>query len=274
MAVKASLQRLRRLSRRRSARTEEGAYVLDGSTLLGEALDAGVALIEVVAEPNCPDDLLARAEAAGAAITPVSSGALARAVDTVTPQPVAAIAALPELALDAALDGIGGDHVPLVLVLVGINDPGNAGTLLRSADAAGAQVVVFCDDAVDPYNPKCVRAAAGSLFRLGVVRSAAAEEVVATLGARGVQAVGTAVDRGTAYDAIDWTGPSAILLGNEAHGLDPDVAAGLEKLATIPMAGPVESLNVGMAGTLICFEALRQRRSANRLDGAGAPKAG
>jgi TrmH family RNA methyltransferase len=264
-----SMQRLRRLSRRRSARTADGAFVIDGPTLVAEALDAGVAVVEVVAEPGCPDELLDRARAAGAVVHRAATGTLARVVDTVTPQPVAAVAGLPPATPADAVARMG----PLALVLVGVADPGNAGTLLRSAEAAGAGAVVFCDDAVDPYGPKCVRSSAGSVFRLAVVREADGGAVLRALAAAGVPTVATLARGAPAYDEADLAGPVALVLGNEAHGLPPAAAAAVDAAVTIPMEGRTESLNVGMAGTVLCFEALRQRRArarahelGNRLD--------
>lgn len=277
-----SVQRLRRLSRRRSVRVEERAYVIDGPTLVAEAIDAGVEIEEVLAEPGANQALLDRAEAAGAVVRMVPDGVLARATDTVTPQPVAAVARFAE----RTVDGVLADLAPpeLVLVLVGVSDPGNAGTLLRSAEAAGAEAVVFCDDAVDPYNPKCVRGSAGALFRLRVVRSVASDEALAALGRRGIRSLGTVVRAGTPYDQVDLAAPTAVVLGSEAHGLAPGLADRLDLAVTIPMRGGAESLNVGMAGTIVCFEALRQRRAAgldatatttkNRLDGRPSTGAG
>ena len=268
-----SIKRLRRLSRRRSARTDEGLFVVDGPVLVAEALDAGVALVEVVAEPGAPEALLARAAAAGAAVHRAAPGTLAGATDTVTPQPVAAVASLGALSPADAVAAAG----PLALVLVGVADPGNAGTLLRSAEAAGAGAVAFCDDSVDPFGPKAVRASAGSVFRLAVVRSAGAAEMLAAVRAAGGSSVATAAHGGhPAYDAVDLSGragPVALVLGSEAHGLPAPVAAEVDTVVTIPMAGRTESLNVAMAGTVICFEALRQRR-ANRLDAPPAATAG
>lgn len=263
-----SLQRLRRLTRRRSARTGEGAFVIDGPTLLAEALVCGLPLLEVIAEPDAPDALLAQAEAAGAVVLRASAGALAKAAGTVTPQAVATIAALPA---DPPLT-----VAQLALVAVDLNDPGNAGTLLRSAEAAGVDLVVFAGDSVDPYNPKCVRAAAGSLFRLPVVRAVAGDAALAELRAAGVRLLGMVARGGTVYDHVDYAVPSAVVLGSEAHGLPTGVEASLDELVTIPMSGPTESLNVGMAGTIVCFEAQRQRRAraGNQLDGTPSPGAG
>jgi TrmH family RNA methyltransferase len=264
-----TIKRLRRLSGRRSARSAECAFVIDGPTLLRDALDAGVPLDEVVAEARCPADLLARAAEAGARVRSVDHGVLARVTDTVTPQPVAAIARFADVPPGTAAAAAG----PLALVLVGVRDPGNAGTLLRSAEAAGAGAVLFCDGAVDPYGPKCVRASAGSVFRVAVTRSGAAGEALACLASAGLGTVATVARGARSYDEVELAAPVALVLGNEAHGLPGDLAGRVERAVTIPMLGRSESLNVGMAGTILCFESLRQRRrrdqasdQGNRLD--------
>jgi TrmH family RNA methyltransferase len=264
-----TIKRLRRLSGRRSARSAECAFVIDGPTLLRDALDAGVSVDEVVAEAGCSADLLERAAEAGATVRSVDDGVLARVTDTVTPQPVAAIGRFADVAPGTAAAAAG----PLALVLVGVRDPGNAGTLLRSAEAAGAGAVMFCDGSVDPYGPKCVRASAGSVFRVAVTRSGDSGEALACLASAGLGALGTVARGARSYDEIDLAGPVGLVLGNEAHGLPADVAARVDRAVTIPMVGRTESLNVGMAGTILCFEALRQRRrrdqasdQGNRLD--------
>jgi TrmH family RNA methyltransferase len=264
-----TMQRLRRLSRRRSARTDEGAFVIDGPTLLAEALDAGVAVDEVVAEPGCPPAVLDRAAAAGAVVHRTREGMLARVVDTMTPRAVAAVARFGDVAAAEAARAAG----PLALVLVGVADPGNAGTLLRSAEAAGAGAVLFCAGSVDPYGPKCVRSSAGSVFRLVVARDLAAAEALAAVGEAGATTVATVARGAQPYDAVDLARPVALVLGSEAHGLAAGLAAAVDTAVTIPMQGRTESLNVGMAGTILCFESLRQRRARhggpeqdNRLD--------
>jgi RNA methyltransferase, TrmH family len=264
-----TIKRLRRLSGRRSARSAEGAFVIDGPTLLADALDAGVPIDDVVAEPTCPEELLARAAADGAVVRSVADGVLARVTDTVTPQSVAAIGRFADVAPAAAAVAAG----PLALVLVGVGDPGNAGTLLRSAEAAGAGAVLFCDGSVDPYGPKSVRASAGSVFRVAVTRSADAGEALACLESAGLRTVATVARGARPYDEDDLAGPVALVVGSEPHGLPEHVAARAMGAVTIPMAGRTESLNVGMAGTILCFESLRQRRhrdmapdQGNRLD--------
>jgi TrmH family RNA methyltransferase len=260
-----TMQRLRRLSGRRSARSAEGAYVIDGPTLLADALDAGVEVTDVVAEPGCPRAVVERAEAAGAVVRHTREGALARVVDAVTPQALAAIARLPVRAPGEVAAAAG----PLSLVLVGVSDPGNAGTLLRSAEAAGGGAALFCDGSVDPFGPKCVRSSAGSVFRLAVLRDGDAGEALDAIGHTGARAVATVARGGRPYDDADLAGPVALVLGSEAHGLPAPLVATVDEAVTIPMAGRTESLNVGMAGTVLCFESLRQRRARQ---GAGQAK--
>jgi TrmH family RNA methyltransferase len=216
----------------------------------------------VVAEARGPGDVRARAAEAGATVRSVADGVLARVTDTVTPQPVAAIGRFADVSPGTAASAAG----PLALVLVGVRDPGNAGTLLRSAEAAGAGAVLFCDGSVDPYGPKCVRASAGSVFRVAVTR---AGEALGCLSSAGLGTVATVARGARSYDEVDLAGPVALVLGSEAHGLPGDVAARVERAVTIPMAGRTESLNVGMAGTILCFESLRQRRQRDQASDQG-----
>lgn len=287
------MQRLRRLTRRRSARSDEGAFVIEGPTLVREALQTAtrtaststsasaappaIVVEEVLAEPGCPDDVLAAARHAGVAVRRVHAGHLARVVDTVTPQPVAAVARMPRVGVAAAVAAAG----PVSLVLVGLSDPGNAGTLLRSAEAAGAGAVFFAAGSVDPFGPKCVRSSAGSVLRLAVVRDAPVDAVLDALRGAGIVTVATTTRGGVPYDRHDLSRPTAVVLGNEAHGLAEGLADAVDAVVTIPMVGPTESLNVAMAGTILCFESLRQRRrreaasgGRNELDDPPAEAAG
>jgi len=132
---------------------------------------------------------------------------------------------------------------------------------------------VCCDGTVDPTNPKCVRATAGSLFHVPVVEGGTAADAVAELSGRGFTTVATVVRGGTDYAAFDWTRRVALVLGNEAGGLTDDLVATVDAGVTIPMAGRSESLNVGVSAAVLCFEALRQRRTASPLEGAPSPGA-
>ena len=256
------MQRLRRLSRRRSARVEDGAFVIDGPILLTEALAAGLRVDEVFATPAADTSAVAAAARAGAVVREVTDDVLARAVDTVTPQGVAAVARRVEVSVEEGVAAAASG--PLSLVLVDVADPGNAGTLLRAAEAAGAAAVLFCGDSVDPSNPKCVRASAGALFHLPVVNGGDVVAVLERMRQLGIHTVATVVDDGSPYDSADLTGPVAIVLGSEARGLGEAVVAAVDERLTIPMAGRAQSLNVAMAGSVLCFESLRQRRGSGR----------
>lgn len=231
--------------------------MIDGPTLVTEALAAGVDVVEVYAEPGAPAEVLDAAAGAGVPVRLVEAGSLAKATSPVTPQPVAALAGLPADPPPTVLTGV-------VLVLVGVADPGNAGTLLRAAEASGASAVVSCADAVDLWNPKCVRASAGSLFRVPIVGAGSAEDAVARLRDAGMTLVATTLGHAVDLDDVDLTGSVAVLLGNEAHGLPAEVVAAADVAVRIPMAGRVESLNVAMTGTVVAFEAARQRRAGDR----------
>ncbi len=147
-----------------------------------------------------------------------------------------------------------------MLVLVGVADPGNAGTLFRIAEAAGATAVVSCADAVDIWNPKCVRASAGSTFRVPHIDADDPVACVHALRAAGMRVLACAAGGGASPDDIDLRGDVAVLLGSEAHGLPDVVVAAADTVVTVPMAGRVESLNVAMTGAVLAFESARQRR--------------
>lgn len=187
----------------------------------------------------------------------LKEGVVERVATTVTPQPALAIAHRRVVPLEELpRDG-------LVVVLVGVQDPGNAGTLMRSAEASGAVGVVSCGNSVDLHSPKVVRSSAGAIFGLAIAEGDDPVEVLAALGARRRRRIGAATIGGQAPDAVDLTGGIALVVGNEARGLPTELTPELDALVTIPVAGPpVESLNVAMAGTVLCFEAARQRRAS------------
>jgi TrmH family RNA methyltransferase len=148
----------------------------------------------------------------------------------------------------------------MVLACVDVRDPGNAGTVLRTAEAAGADGVICCEGSVDVYNPKTVRASAGSLFHVPIVVGSTPAEVADAVQSFGFTRVATVAREGAEYAGVDLTGRIALFLGNEANGLPPDLVDQADVRVTIPMAGRTESLNVGMAAAVLCFEAARQRR--------------
>lgn len=252
------VQRVRRLLTQSSYRRAERAFVLEGAKLVEEALRAGAPLEAVYTVAGEEAEVAAvadRAFAAGVRVFPLRPGVMERVADTVTPQPILAVASAAQRPLDEAR-GEG-----LVVVCVDVRDPGNLGTVLRTAEASGAGAVICCEGTVDVYNPKCVRASAGSVFHVRLAAGGKPVEVLERLGAWGLRRLGTTASGGTPYDRVDFRGPSALVLGNEASGLPADVAGLVDELVSVPMVGRAESLNVGMAAAVLCFEAARQRRA-------------
>ena len=156
-----------------------------------------------------------------------------------------------------------------LLVLVELQDPGNVGTLVRVAEASGCAGVVLTERSVDLLNPKTVRATAGSVFRVPVAQDVAVADVLAACAAAGAPSLATVVAGGTSLDDAPLEGAVAVVLGNEAHGLDATVRAGCSGTVTIPMAGAVESLNAAVAGAVVAFEASRRRRTTGSSGGTG-----
>lgn len=230
-------------------------FVAEGVTLLREALAAGVVPQTVFYAPNADPALVSDAAHAGASVLALADGVMESIADAVTPQPVCAVIA----SLDVPIDTLCADGV--VVVAVDVRDPGNAGTMLRSAAAAGARGVVFCDGCVEFNNPKTIRSTAGALFQIPVVTSVSVEVALAALGAAGRTRLATVAADGHDYARFDLTQPVALVMGNEASGLPADLA-GIDARITIPMPGAVESLNVGVATAVLCFEAARQTRAA------------
>ncbi len=255
------VQRLRRLTGRRDARHDDGCVVVEGAKVINEALDAGADLEALFVSDGVDVDVVGRAASLGVACHVVADGVLDKVLDTVSPQAVCAIArwVSPGLASLAPALAAGG----FVVVGVDIRDPGNAGTLIRGAEAAGVVGVVLAGSSVDVTSPKVVRSTAGALFHLPVVTNSDLDLVLATFAEWGVSTWGTAVLPGqsVAYDEADLTGPTALLLGNEAHGLSEATLAAVDGIVHIPMAGRTESLNVSLAAAVLCFEAARQRRT-------------
>ncbi|MEY2472161.1 MAG: methyltransferase, TrmH family [Actinomycetota bacterium] len=245
---------MRRLIEKRSARQADGVFVAEGVTLLREALAAGIVPESVFYAPEADAALVRDAENAGTRVYALEPGVMEKIADAVTPQPVCAVVPV----LDVPLEALSTDGV--VVVAVDVRDPGNAGTLIRSAAAAGARGVVLCEGCVELYNPKTVRSTAGALFRLPVVTSVSVDGALTSLGAAGRRRLAAVARDGDDYATVDLTAPVAFVVGNEAHGL-PDALRGIDANITIPMPGSTESLNVGVATAVLCFEAARQARA-------------
>jgi TrmH family RNA methyltransferase len=253
-------RRLRALLHDPATRRAESAFVLEGPRLVADALDRGVELESVWIGANARQafgELLTRVEAGGFEVHELKEGVLERLGSTRTPQPVLAIAAIPPpVALDAVPPGV-------VVVTDEVQDPGNLGTIVRSAEAAGAVAVVVGrgSQGVDPWNPKVVRGSAGAILGLPVLAVDEPARALVVLRGRGFRAIGAAAAAAEAYTDVDLTGPVAIVIGSESHVIGPEIAAELDATVVIPMAGPTESLNAAVAASILLFEAARQART-------------
>lgn len=231
--------------------------------MLSEALQAGIELTDVFVDVESFGDseLLDACASSGAFVSEVGDNVLRALAATTTPQGVVAVARTPAFALDQLPA-----ETDLVLVLAEVRDPGNAGTLVRTAAAAGVGCVIFSKGSTDPFGAKTVRASAGSIFKVPVARSLELDDALAALARLGYLTVGTRADASDSVYDVDLDGKVAIVLGNEAWGFGGSDLP-IERWASIPIDDKVESLNVATAGAVILFEAVRQRRLSSARHG-------
>lgn len=259
---------VRRLSGR-SARGRAGRFIVEGPQAVREAVRRGTGVRAVYAT----DEALARQPEIGRlaaghrlAVTRCTPEVLQAMADTVTPQGWLAVCDL----LEAALDDVLADAPMLVAVLYEVRDPGNAGTVVRAADAAGAAAVVLTRASVDVHNPKCVRSTAGSLFHLPVVQDEPVVPLLGRLRSAGLQVL--AADGAGDLDLDDLLDdpaaplarPTAWLFGNEAHGLPDDLLTQVDGVVRVPVHGAAESLNLGTAATVCLYAGARAQRAGLR----------
>ncbi len=251
---------------RRRIRYRERGFVIEGVRLVEEAFRAGIgpALLfyseGIVAVPG-GRELLVEAQTGETPIFAVSEGVMKAMADTVSPQGILAVVPFVEL--------VPPSHPSLSLVVDRLRDPGNLGTILRSANAAGVEQVILAPQTVDIYNPKVVRGAMGAHFRL-LIEALSWPEIVNALA--GVQILLADVRADRAYYEVDWTRPSALIIGGEAYGASREAKGLATATIAIPMHGGVESLNAAVAASVILFEAARQRQGL-RVDGSLSTKA-
>ncbi|MFM7719227.1 MAG: TrmH family RNA methyltransferase [Actinomycetota bacterium] len=237
---------------KRAFRDEDRRFLVEGAQGVGEALAADGLATLFTADPLHPLAIAARERAVE--VLEVSEAVMERLTGTVTPQGLVGIAPFRDIALEALPPAPN-----CVAVLHEVRDPGNAGTVLRSADAAGADAVVFAGSSVDPYNEKTVRASAGSLFHLPVVRGAGPSAAIALLRERGCAVYAMAADGPVDLWDADLERPVAFVFGNEAQGLPPEVRALADASVRVPIRGRAESLNLAAAATVCLFEWARRR---------------
>ena len=255
---------------RRRNRDNHGRFLVEGAQAVREAITYGSVLELFVTERAASrhPDLLAAPRFRVSLITERAAAGLS---ETASPQGIVAVCStLGRPAVDAVRGA------QLVAVLLGVSDPGNAGTIIRVADAAGADAVLFAGDTVDPHNGKCVRASTGSVFHLALGVEPDPFTAVAACRQAGLQILAADADTGRDLDdLIDAGGlaaPTAWLFGNEAHGLDPELLASADQAIAIPLHGRAESLNLAAAAAICLYASARvhRRRSGRRTDHLGS----
>jgi TrmH family RNA methyltransferase len=251
-------KRLRALKQRGGA---NAPCLIEGPKLVQEALAAGLTLLEAAASPAAEATppgarTIAALRSRGVPVRRMAAELVASLSEAETSQGLIALAERPRLELERALAGT----PPLVLVIDGVQDPGNLGALLRSAEAAGATGALLSPGCADPFSWKALRGSMGSAFRLPLAAGIAAASAFDLLDARGIRLYATAGDGERRYDEADLRGPVAIAVGREGVGLAPELRRRAASRLRVPLAAPVESLNVAVAAALVLFEAARQRR--------------
>ena len=252
----ALVKELRR-SFREAAPSETGHVAIEGVRQIEEAIRSGLQIHAVFFSESGQaraGKLLPQLKARTEALV-LPDDVFASAIETETPQGVAALVTVRKSSLAEML----APADPLVVVACGIQDPGNLGTMARSAEAFGASGLALCEGTVSRFNAKVIRASAGSLFRLSATESKVAD-LLPKLRARGIRLIGTSSHKGTPLPDLDLTGGCALFIGNEGAGLPKDVHSAMDELLTIPHASKVESLNAGVATSVVLYEAARQRR--------------
>lgn len=250
---------------KRAARHESGTFLVEGPQGVREALVWGHIRGEVIslyATEEAADrfDFLAKSSLP---ITIVADEILNAMADTVTPQGVIAICKLPTDNLQSILSS---PNPNLIAILANVRDPGNVGTVVRSADAAGADGVIISSESVDPWSPKAVRSSAGSLWHLPVVAEAELASTLAEIKARGFQVLAADAGGNVGLEELESAGklkaPTAWIFGNEAWGLSSEVRALADAVVSLPIFGNAESLNLSMAATLALYSSARAQRRA------------
>jgi RNA methyltransferase, TrmH family len=247
--VAAAIKLHRHVGRRRAAR-----FLAEGPNLVEAALRRGL-----VSEVFATEAAAARFESLLTAtqVELVTERAAKALSDTVTPVGLVAVCSVPQTSLNDVLAG----SPRLLAVAADISEPGNAGTLIRVADAMGADAVVLAGHSVDPYNGKCLRASAGSIFSIPVVSETDAAAAVSAMREAGLAVLATTVDGEISLEDADLAAPTAWLFGPEAHGLPAELADAATHRVRIPMPGNAESLNVASAAAICLYQSARRQRT-------------
>jgi RNA methyltransferase, TrmH family len=246
----------------RAQRTAEGDCAIEGLRMIEEAIRSGLRFRAVFFRESAQDRAERLLPQIGAHVETLllPDKLFDASVPSETPQGVAALVRLKESSLDDVLEKERLQVGP-IMALAGLQDPGNLGTILRSAEAFGSAGIILGEGTVSPLNAKAVRASAGSIFRLPVVAAAAAlADVVTKLRVQNVRLIATSSHKGTTLDQANLTGSIAVFIGSEGSGLTRGLMTQMDEVVAIPHTAQVESLNAGVAGSIILYEAARQRK--------------
>jgi TrmH family RNA methyltransferase len=247
----------------RAERTAEGDCAIEGLRIVEEAIRSGLRFKAVFFRESAQDRAARLLPQIGAHVETLllPDQLFDGAVPSEAPQGVAALVRLKDFSLDDVLERV---QVGPIMVVAALQDPGNLGTILRSAEAFGSAGAVLGEGTVSPFNSKVIRASAGSVFRFPVVVAKTAgglETIVPKLKAQGVRLIATSSHKGTPLDQAQLSGPAAIFIGSEGAGVPRTLIAHMDETVAIPHAPQVESLNAGVAASIVLYEAARQRRS-------------
>lgn len=247
-------------------RREMGLFVVEG---VKETLEAPIQRIQAVyftAQARQAADTLVQRGLALSAVQEVTPEVFKKMADTQTPQGILALVKIEDRSVQQLLEekqeAKGKDQAPLLLLLEDLQDPGNVGTILRMAEAAGVTGVIVSRNTADLYSPKTVRATMGAIYRVPTAQTEDMARTVKELHARGIQTCAAWLPGSVCYTEPDYRRPTAFLIGNEGNGLKQDTADAADIRVRIPMQGKVESLNAAVAATVLAYEAARQRLQA------------
>ena len=255
----AKIKRIVQLRKKKKARDAEGVFLVEGIRMFREIPEK--LLQEIYISESCEGkegkEIRRRASACGIRPELVSDGVFSHLSDTQTPQGILCVVRQLSYSLEEVADA----PCPHMLVLDRLQDPGNVGTILRTAEGAGVTGILLDGECADIYNPKTIRSTMGSIFRMPFYYIQDLEEGIRYLKKRGICTYAAHLEGKRAYDEEDYRKPCAFLIGHEGNGLRPEIADLADTYIRIPMAGEVESLNAAIASAVLMFEAGRQRRS-------------
>ena len=248
----------------RAERTEDGDCAIEGLRIVEEAIRSGLRFKAVFFKESAQDRASRLLPQIGAHVETLllPDKLFDGAVPSETPQGVAALIRLKDFSMEDVLERV---QIGPIMVVAGLQDPGNLGTILRSAEAFGSAGAVLGEGTVSPLNSKVIRASAGSVFRFPAVVAKTAgglEAICENLKAQGVRLIATSSHKGTPLDQAKLSGPVAIFVGSEGSGLPRNLLPQMDETIAIPHTPQVESLNAGVAGSIVLYEAARQRRGA------------